>query len=89
MKQTDQSVVVLHRYSETSQMSSLTEVFISKANAKQRQGRAGRVQEGFCFRLFTADTFRKMADFTVPEILRVPLEELCLTIMVSRGRSSV
>ncbi|KAK7093940.1 hypothetical protein V1264_007619 [Littorina saxatilis] len=72
-----------NRYSETSQMSSLTEVFISKANAKQRQGRAGRVREGFCFRLYTADKFHKMADFTVPEILRVPLEELCLTIMKS------
>ena len=41
------------RYIETSQMSSLKEVFISKANAKQRQGRAGRVREGFCFRLYT------------------------------------
>ena len=81
--------MVLLRYSETSQMSSLTEVFISKANAKQRLGRAGRVQEGFCFRLFTADKLRKMADFTVPEILRVPLEELCLTIMVSSWGSSV
>ena len=75
------------RYSETSQMSSLTEVFVSKASAKQRQGRAGRVREGFCFRLFTADKGHKMADFTVPEIMRVPLEELCLTIMVSSWRS--
>lgn len=70
------------RYNERSQMSSLTEVFISKANARQRQGRAGRVREGFCFRLYTAEKYKKMADFTVPEILRVPLEELCLLIMV-------
>ncbi|XP_076472427.1 LOW QUALITY PROTEIN: ATP-dependent RNA helicase DHX29-like [Babylonia areolata] len=70
-----------NRYNETSQMSSLTEVFISKASAKQRQGRAGRVREGFCFRLFTVEKFHKMADYTVPELLRVPLEELCLTIM--------
>ena len=34
-------------------MSVLEEVFISKASAKQRQGRAGRVRDGFCFRLYT------------------------------------
>ena len=34
-------------------MSSLLEVFISQASAKQRGGRAGRVREGVCFRLYT------------------------------------
>lgn len=63
-------------------MKSLMEVFISKANAKQRRGRAGRIQKGFCFRMYTAEKYQKMADFMLPEILRVPLEELCLIIMV-------
>lgn len=62
-------------------MSALREVFISKANAKQRQGRAGRVREGFCFRIFTHEKYRNLAAYTVPEIQRVPLEELCLHIM--------
>ncbi|VDI49791.1 ATP-dependent RNA helicase DHX29 [Mytilus galloprovincialis] len=69
------------RYIESSQMSSLKEVFISKANGKQRQGRAGRVREGFCFRLYTHQKYKDLADYTVPEIQRVPLEELCLHIM--------
>ncbi|XP_050404542.1 ATP-dependent RNA helicase dhx29 [Patella vulgata] len=69
------------RYIETKQMSSLEEVFISKANAKQRQGRAGRVQNGFCFRLFTQAMYEDFKAYTIPEILRVPLEELCLNIM--------
>ncbi|XP_048452932.1 ATP-dependent RNA helicase DHX29 [Rhincodon typus] len=45
-----------NRYHESSQMSSLVETFISKANALQRQGRAGRIREGFCFRLYTQES---------------------------------
>ncbi|XP_018423692.1 PREDICTED: ATP-dependent RNA helicase DHX29 [Nanorana parkeri] len=70
-----------NRYHESSQMSSLVETFISKASALQRQGRAGRVMEGFCFRLYTKERFHSFMDYSVPEILRVPLEELCLHIM--------
>uniref|UniRef100_A0A452EHZ7 ATP-dependent RNA helicase DHX29 n=1 Tax=Capra hircus TaxID=9925 RepID=A0A452EHZ7_CAPHI len=64
-----------------SQMSSLVETFVSKASALQRQGRAGRVRDGFCFRMYTRERFEGFMDYSVPEILRVPLEELCLHIM--------
>ncbi|KAF5899942.1 ATP-dependent RNA helicase DHX29, partial [Clarias magur] len=70
-----------NRYHEGSQMSSLVETFVSKASAVQRQGRAGRVRNGFCFRLYTKARFNSFNDYTKPEILRVPLEELCLHIM--------
>ncbi|KAL6096722.1 dhx29 [Pungitius sinensis] len=70
-----------NKYHESSQMSSLVETFVSKASALQRQGRAGRVQNGFCFRLYPKFRFDAFMDYSVPEILRVPLEELCLHIM--------
>ncbi|XP_066472294.1 ATP-dependent RNA helicase DHX29 [Tiliqua scincoides] len=70
-----------NRYHESSQMSSLEETFVSKASALQRQGRAGRVRDGFCFRMYTIDRFQSFLEYSVPEILRVPLEELCLHIM--------
>lgn len=38
-------------------MSSLEETFVSKASALQRQGRAGRVRDGFCFRMYTRDRY--------------------------------
>uniref|UniRef100_A0A9J8B2W2 ATP-dependent RNA helicase DHX29 n=1 Tax=Cyprinus carpio carpio TaxID=630221 RepID=A0A9J8B2W2_CYPCA len=72
-----------NRYHESSQMSSLVETFVSKASALQRQGRAGRVREGFCFRLYPKFRFESFVDYSIPEILRVPLEELCLHIMLS------
>lgn len=70
-----------NKYHESSQMSSLVEMFVSKASALQRQGRAGRVRDGFCFRMYTRERFEGFMDYSVPEILRVPLEELCLHIM--------
>lgn len=45
------------RYHESSQMSSLVETFVSKASALQRQGRAGRVRDGFCFRMYTRERY--------------------------------
>uniref|UniRef100_A0A671V640 ATP-dependent RNA helicase DHX29 n=1 Tax=Sparus aurata TaxID=8175 RepID=A0A671V640_SPAAU len=70
-----------NKYHESSQMSSLVETFVSKASALQRQGRAGRVRNGFCFRLYPKFRFDSFMDYSIPEILRVPLEELCLHIM--------
>lgn len=53
----------------------------SKASTEQRTGRAGRTCDGHCFRLFSAAVFeREFAAFTPPEIRRVPIDALCLTM---------
>lgn len=43
-----------HRYDQMKSMESLETVWVSRANALQRKGRAGRIQEGICFHLFTS-----------------------------------
>ena len=46
---------------------------ISKANALQRSGRAGREGPGKCFRLYTKNDYDEIPDQMTPEILRSEL----------------
>ncbi|RCI04879.1 hypothetical protein CU098_000104, partial [Rhizopus stolonifer] len=69
-------------YDEKKRVTRLLQKYVAKANARQRRGRAGRVQEGVCFHLFSKQKFEQMPDFELPEILRLPLQELCLRIKV-------
>ncbi|KAL3867100.1 hypothetical protein ACJMK2_044331 [Sinanodonta woodiana] len=59
-------------------ISMLKSNWISKASALQRKGRAGRCQPGLCYHLFSRVRYHSMQDYATPEILRVPLQELCL-----------
>jgi len=68
-------------YDHQRSISTLREVFVSQSSALQRRGRAGRVQPGQCFHLFTRHRFEsELQKFQVPEILRTPLENTCLKI---------
>ncbi|ODV90774.1 hypothetical protein CANCADRAFT_110676 [Tortispora caseinolytica NRRL Y-17796] len=69
------------RYDTTTDIVRLSEVWISKAAAKQRQGRAGRVRSGYCYKLYSKRLeSSKMPENTIPEIRRTPIAQLCLDI---------
>uniref|UniRef100_A0A8C0LEF3 Putative ATP-dependent RNA helicase DHX57 n=1 Tax=Canis lupus dingo TaxID=286419 RepID=A0A8C0LEF3_CANLU len=71
------------RYDASKGMESLEDTFVSQANALQRKGRAGRVASGVCFHLFTSHHFNhQLLKQQLPEIQRVPLEQLCLRIKI-------
>ncbi|KAF7731529.1 hypothetical protein EC973_009293 [Apophysomyces ossiformis] len=78
----DTGMAKIVSYEEKKRITRLRQTFVAKANARQRRGRAGRVQEGICFHLFTQERYDQMPDYEKPEILRLPLEELCLRIKV-------
>jgi HrpA-like RNA helicase len=58
--------------------STLQESWISQASAKQRKGRAGRCKAGVCFHLFSKRRHASMRPFVESELVRTPLEEICL-----------
>ena len=49
-------------------MSSLTEDWVSKASARQRKGRAGRVQPGICYHLVSSKKYDTFEEYQVPEM---------------------
>ncbi|KAL1506304.1 hypothetical protein ABEB36_005693 [Hypothenemus hampei] len=64
-------------------MESLETVWVTQANALQRKGRAGRVMSGVCIHLYTKHRFtHNMLSQPIPEIHRIPLEQLILNIKV-------
>ena len=56
-------------------------MWISKASADQRAGRAGRTGPGHCYRLYSSSLYsRHMDDFALPEVLTRPLEDIVLAM---------
>lgn len=68
-------------YDASSSVVKLAETWVSLAAAKQRRGRAGRVREGHCYKLYTRKQENKsMPPRPEPELRRVPLEQTCLSV---------
>ena len=77
------------QYDLESGLTKLVEQWITRAAGRQRRGRAGRTRPGVCYKLYTRGRERKMAQFPRPEILRVPLESICLAVKATRKHEDV
>ena len=70
------------------ELSRLETVRISMDMATQRSGRAGRVAEGICYRLWTRNTEHRMSLLRIPEIFEADLSQMVLNI-AAFGESNI
>ncbi|HVU35110.1 MAG TPA: ATP-dependent RNA helicase HrpA [Opitutaceae bacterium] len=74
----DAGLARISRYSPQSRTRRLPIEEIAQSSAEQRKGRAGRVAEGVCIRLYSEKDFLERPRFTQPEIQRANLADVIL-----------
>ncbi|XP_071317210.1 ATP-dependent RNA helicase DHX33 [Trachinotus anak] len=77
----DTGMVKAKRFNPDSGLEVLAVQRVSKAQAWQRAGRAGREDSGSCYRLYTEQEFDNLIPMTVPEIQRCNLAGVMLQLM--------
>lgn len=77
----DTGMVKAKRFNPDSGLEVLAVQRVSKAQAWQRAGRAGREDSGSCYRLYTEEEFDNLIPMTVPEIQRCNLASVMLQLM--------
>ena len=77
----DTGLARISRYLPETRTNSLPIRPISQSSADQRMGRSGRVQKGFCIRLYPQEDYESRAKFTPPEIMRSNLAEVILRMI--------
>lgn len=76
----DSGLEKVARYDVSSAMTALISQRISKAQATQRQGRAGRVQAGSCYRLWSESQHQSLPDYPKEEIITSDLTALQMAL---------
>lgn len=77
------------RYDQLRRITKLQCTWISKSNSKQRAGRAGRVQNGNYYALFSKARYESLRAIGLPEMLRTDLQEICLDIKAQAFKTPI
>jgi ATP-dependent helicase HrpA len=80
----DAGLARISRYNPRTRTKRLPIEPVSQSSANQRKGRAGRVQDGVCIRLYSEEDFTARSAFTQPEIQRANLAEVILRMKAFR-----
>lgn len=78
----DSGLSRVSKFDPTSGLSRLETVMLSKDSADQRAGRAGRLSEGVCYRMWNKAIHSRLAEHRVPEIEEADLTALMLEMAV-------
>ncbi len=76
----DSGLARVPSFDPQSGMTALTTVNVSRSSATQRAGRAGRVADGRCLRLWSAEQHDRLAAHDTPEILQSDLAPIVLEL---------
>jgi len=82
----DSGLARLPRYDPRRGINTLLIEKISRASAEQRAGRAGRTAPGLCLRLWSADEHAHRPHQELPEVKRLDLAEVALTLKAAGVR---
>ncbi len=76
----DSGLMRVSRYDVGSGMARLTTLAVNRDTADQRRGRAGRIEPGICYRLWSEERHRMLLAHGSPEILNTDLTPLALEL---------
>jgi ATP-dependent helicase HrpA len=80
----DSGLARISRYNPRTRTKRLPVEPVAQSSANQRAGRAGRVQDGVCVRLYAQEDFAARPQFMQPEIQRANLAEVILRMKAFR-----
>ncbi len=80
----DSGLARVSRYNARNRTKRLPIEPVSQSSANQRKGRSGRVENGICVRLYSAEDFNQRPPYTQPEIQRANLAEVILRMTAFR-----
>jgi len=72
--------IKIKQFDVASNISTLQPEWAGLANVRQRRGRAGRVQPGKCYHLFTTYRNQLLPAYLPPEVCRIRLDEVILKV---------
>lgn len=76
----DSGFMKLKAYNSKLASESLITVPVSKSSANQRAGRAGRYRSGRAYRLYPEEEYKKLAEYTPPEMQRCDLAPVIIQL---------